>query len=409
MLELLICSVLTILPDYLYRRHVQGKRIGREITFYSVWFELRWGITTCLLLTVALITIIFYFHPTTSNATAFFRVVPIVPETSGRVVEVNVRGSSEINQGEVLFRLDDASQKAAVETARRRIGEIDAALVLAQADIAAATGQVDQAQSGLDQVLDELATKQDLMRRNADVVARRELERLETQAQGRRGALTSARAMVESAQTRLSTVLPAQRASAVAALQAAEVELAKTVVRAGIDGRVEQFALQVGDFVNPFRPAGALIPDRIGRRQLFAGFGQIEAQVIRPGMIAEAVCLSNPMVVVPLVVTQVQDIIATGQFRGGEQLIDAQQVRAPGTVTAALEPLFEGGLDRVPLGSSCIVNAYSDHHDVIADPATGTGRRLFLHLVDATSVVHAMILRVQALVLPVKLLVLSGH
>ena len=33
MLELMLCSMLTILPDYLYRRYVQGKRIGKEITF----------------------------------------------------------------------------------------------------------------------------------------------------------------------------------------------------------------------------------------------------------------------------------------------------------------------------------------------------------------------------------------
>ena len=32
MLELLLCASLTILPDYLFRRYVQGKRIGREIT-----------------------------------------------------------------------------------------------------------------------------------------------------------------------------------------------------------------------------------------------------------------------------------------------------------------------------------------------------------------------------------------
>ena len=45
MLELMLCSLVTILPDYLYRRYRQGKRIGHEITLYSVWFELRWGIT----------------------------------------------------------------------------------------------------------------------------------------------------------------------------------------------------------------------------------------------------------------------------------------------------------------------------------------------------------------------------
>jgi hypothetical protein len=39
MLELLLCSMLTILPDYLYQRFVQGKRFSKEITLYSVWFE----------------------------------------------------------------------------------------------------------------------------------------------------------------------------------------------------------------------------------------------------------------------------------------------------------------------------------------------------------------------------------
>ena len=90
MLELLLCSVLTILPDYLYRRYGQGKRIGKEITLYSVWFELRWGIVTCLMLAVGLITVIFYNHPSTTNVTALFRTVPIVPERNGRVAEIFV-------------------------------------------------------------------------------------------------------------------------------------------------------------------------------------------------------------------------------------------------------------------------------------------------------------------------------
>src|SRR4051794_6876539 len=71
MLELLVCSLLTILPDYLFRRYVQGKRLGKEITFFSVWFELRWGIILCLLLTVGLITTIFYYHPSTTNVVSY--------------------------------------------------------------------------------------------------------------------------------------------------------------------------------------------------------------------------------------------------------------------------------------------------------------------------------------------------
>src|SRR5262252_8797919 len=124
MLELMFCSLLTILPDYLYRRYVQGKRFGKEITFFSVWYELRWGITGCLMLTIGLITMIFYFHPSTTSAAVLFRTVPIVPEIPGRVEEVKVDFSAPVTKGTVLFTLDSSKQKAAVETARRRIDEV---------------------------------------------------------------------------------------------------------------------------------------------------------------------------------------------------------------------------------------------------------------------------------------------
>src|SRR5262249_4852863 len=154
--------------------------------------------------------------------------------------------------------------------------------------------------------------------------------------------------------------------SAEAALAEAQVDLAKTVVRAGVSGRVEQFALRVGDIVNPFmRPAGGLIPEGAGQQTLVAGFGQIEAQVMKGGMIAEVTCVSKPFTVIPMVVTDVQDYIAAGQFRGGEQLVDPQQVTRPGTLLVHLEPLFKGGLTGITAGSSCIANAYSNNHDVI--------------------------------------------
>ena len=118
MLELFLCSLLTIFPDYLYRRYVQGKRIGKEITLFSVWFELRWGITACLMLTVSLITMIFYFHPSTNSAVLLFRTVPILPEASGRVSEVRLDFSAPVAKDEVIFKLDSSRQEAALETAR---------------------------------------------------------------------------------------------------------------------------------------------------------------------------------------------------------------------------------------------------------------------------------------------------
>src|SRR5256714_13610604 len=147
MLELLLCSLLTIFPDYLYRRYRQGKRLGHEITLYSVWFELRWGIITCLMLTVALITMIFYFHPSTTSATLFYRTVPIVPEITGRVAEVHVDYSEQVKQGDVILRLDHSKQQASLETAQRKIAEVDATLLTAQAAILTTVGQLLEAKS----------------------------------------------------------------------------------------------------------------------------------------------------------------------------------------------------------------------------------------------------------------------
>jgi multidrug resistance efflux pump len=154
------------------------------------------------------------------------------------------------------------------------------------------------------------------------------------------------------------------------------------------------------------RPAGVLIPDNAGRL-LVAGFGQIEGQIMKVGMTAEVTCVSKPFTIIPMVVTDVQDYIAAGQFRGGEQLIDPQQVTRPGTLATFLEPLYKGGLDGVTPGSSCIANAYSSNHDEIA--ASGAIRGFALHAVDALALVHAIILRLQALVLPFQTLVFSRH
>src|SRR3954464_419215 len=135
MFELMFCSLLTIVPDYLFRRYAQGKRFGKEITFFSVWYELRWGITACVILTVCLITVIFYNHPSTTNATLYFRTVPILPETNGRVAEIYVRDSGPITSGAPIFRLDSSKQQAALETARRKIAEVEAAFVTARAEV----------------------------------------------------------------------------------------------------------------------------------------------------------------------------------------------------------------------------------------------------------------------------------
>jgi len=410
MLEFLLCSVFTILPDYLYRLYAQGKRWGKELTTFSIWYELRRGITACLILTVGLLTAIFYYHPTTTNVTSYFRTVTILPEKGGRVVEVLARNNQRVEAGDVLFRLDDTRETVAVKEARLRLAEIDASLVVARQDLAAAEGVVRTAEGQMEEIRDQLTRKNDIFKRNPAVVSAAEIERLENLLESRRGKVVAAMSNRDAVLARLEVLLPAQRASAGATLDLAEVELSKTVIRAGVSGIVEQFALETGDYVSAIlRPAGILVPDDSGVEEFYAGFNQITAQVIKPDMLAEITCFSKPFAIIPMRVSEVQNVIATGQFRPTDQLVDPQDRPRPGTLMVIMEPLYPGQAKDIPPGSKCIANAYTNNHDLIASGNLSAGAYLYYHAVDAVGIVHALILRIQALMFPIQTLVLTGH
>jgi multidrug resistance efflux pump len=187
---------------------------------------------------------VFYNHPATSNVTLFYRTIPILPETNGRVSEVSLGYSGHVEKGAPIFKLDASRQKAAVETARRRVAEVEAAMAVAENDISKAEHQLDEAKANLQLAQYELDTKQNLQRIDPSALPAREVGRVKLLVQGRTAAVNSATAARDTAQQRLSTQLQAEKASAEAALDQAEVELSKTVIRAGVNGRIEQFTLR---------------------------------------------------------------------------------------------------------------------------------------------------------------------
>jgi multidrug resistance efflux pump len=410
MLELTLCSMLTILPDYLYRRFAQGKRFGHEITLFTVWYELRWGITLCLLLTVTLITTIFYFHPATTAVNSVFRTVTIMPEASGRVAETFVESNQRVKKGDPLFKLDDAQQQAEVQTAQARIAELEAARVGVLAQLAQAEAGIAQAQANLRQSQDEYDMRASLLARNSSAISEREVEQALVRVQAQEASLAAAEATRDAVQAQLDIELPARLVTAETELAQAKVALDRTLVVAGTDGIVQQFALRPGDMVNPMlRPAGILVPDR-RVTGLVAGFGQIESGVMKVGMIGEVTCLAKPLTIIPMVVTEIQDVIAAGQVRATDQLVGVEQFSKPGTITVLMEPLYEGQLDGLPQGSTCIANAYTNNYEALQDPNISSFHAFVLHAIDATGLVHGMILRMQAIMLPMNTLVFSsGH
>ena len=362
---------------------------------------------------VSLITLIFYYHPSTSNAGPYFRTITILSEGGGRVEEIYITNNQQVEAGDPLFSLLDTSQLAAVNAASSQVSQVESAFVQLDSQLEAARGNLRQAQGALDQAKNELQKKRELASRGSQLVSQIELERLQNTVDSRSGAVDAAQANVASVIAQRDSVLPSQLESAKRALDQAEVELGKTIVYAGVDGTVSQFFLQRGDYVNPIlRPAGILIPDKgpeSGRHQIVAGFSQLATQVIHPGTLAEVACLSRPFEVIPMVVTRVQPVVAAGQLRPTDNLLDAQQRSRPGTLTVVMEPLYNDGMEGVMPGSKCIANAYTNNHALLESGEVSGLDALFYHAVDAVGVVHAIIIRIQALVMPVQMLVFGGH
>lgn len=409
MLETLICACFTLLPDYLFRRYVQGKRIGHEITFFTMWYELRWGLVTCFMAATTVITLLFYFHPSTTAVASYFRTVTILPQTGGRVEEVYVVSNQHVEAGDKVFRLESSSQQAAVDAAQSQVDEVQASIDVSDTQVTAALATVDQAQASYDLVEDDYLRNKALLDKNSPAANPAEVERQANRLHEREGQLDVAKANLEAVQENISILLPAQKASAQAALEQAQAELDKTLVVAGVSGRVEQFNLQVGDYVSPvLRPAGILVPTESGHQRFQAGFNQLASGVLKQGMVAEMGCLATPYTIVPMVVVGVQDVIPSGQFRPSDRLLDPQNNLKPGSITVFLEPLYEGGIEHLPAGSTCIANAYTSNHELLENDDISSGRRIFLHVIDTIGVVHAAGLRLRMLLLPVTTLVFSG-
>ncbi len=410
MIETMLCALITVLPDFLFRRFVQGKRIGHEITLFTMWYELRWGLTTCAILALSVITTLFYFHPASSTAASYFRTVTILPQLGGRVSEVYVNNNDTVTAGQPIFRIEDFTQQAQVQAAHAQIAQVQASLKVAETDLAQADAGIAGARAALAQSVEDLERNTTLRDEGSSAVRLAEIERLENLVAEREAQVTAAQSQRAAVVQQIEELIPAQLSSANAQLDAALTELDKTVISAGVTGRIEQFGLQVGDYVSPLlRPAGILVPSLSGHDRFQAAFNQMSAQVIKPGMIGELGCMTKPFTVIPMVVVEVQDVIPSGQIRPTDELRDVQHNKVPGSILVYMEPLYKGMADDIPPGSNCLANVYTDNHHKLEDESLGFWNKAFLHVVDTIGVVHAAGLRLRLILMPVNTLVLTGH
>ncbi|MBO0905075.1 HlyD family secretion protein [Jiella sonneratiae] len=190
--------------------------------------------------------------------------VTVMPQVSGQIAKVNVAENQKVDAGQVLFTIDQSVFKNSVEQA-------NANLESARLQVEKLKAAYGQAVADEKTARDALATAQTAFDRQAKLVksgitSRSDYDDARLALQKAQGSLASAEQAVLSAKAALAgnpdiatddhpTVLQAK-----AALDAAQIDLDHTVIRASEPGIVSQTTkLQVGQYVTPATAVMAII------------------------------------------------------------------------------------------------------------------------------------------------------
>src|SRR5215469_2847070 len=102
-------------------------------------------------------------HPRTDDAVALANVVEIVPQVSGRIIKLNVQDNEAVKTGDVLFEIDPADYKIALDKAKSDLAKLDKQIEVARSEdtqlkfkVIAAEAGVDEAKAQLKQAIDTL-------------------------------------------------------------------------------------------------------------------------------------------------------------------------------------------------------------------------------------------------------------
>jgi len=233
---------------------------------------------------------------------------------SGPVASIAVSETQAVKAGDILLTIDDADAKIAVAQAQAALAlaqrhvqgyyASDEALAgqlgARQADVASANAQIVAAQANLGNAKTELARRQNLAQSGA--VSQEELTTAQnafTQAQAALNAAEAAHAQalagVQAAGGQRATnaaqfagVSAAENPEVLAAqarLDAANLALERTVVRAPTDGIIAKKAVQVGQQVAVGTPLMTVVP--VGRAYVDANFKEGQLRKVIPGQPVE--------------------------------------------------------------------------------------------------------------------------
>ena len=330
----------------------------------------KWTVPTAALggvfLIGALIVLMNYNHPYSEISRVYFVTTPIVPEVSGRVIEVPVKGNTRVNKGDVLFRIDPAPYEAIVQQKKAQLAEASQSSVpQLKANLDVAEAAVQEAIAELNQAKKELDRRKELVKTN--VVAQREVDRWQKEYDARRASLREAEAKRKQAQVEFESEIGGENpvvARIYAELDRAQYDLDQTTVRAPADGFVTQLALRPGvrAVSLPLRPAMIFVNDET--HYYVAWFRQNSLLRLTVGAKAEVTFDGIPGKVFSGEVHDVLPVLSEGQVQPSGDMINYTRAPYPGRIPVMInitDPDYVQYLDKVPGGAFAQTAIYTEH------------------------------------------------
>jgi multidrug resistance efflux pump len=230
--------------------------------------------------------------PYTAQATVQAFLVRVAPEVSGSVIDLGVEDSQPVTAGTVLFRIDPVPYRLAVERAEAQLEAAGQSVGSSTAGVASAEASLAKAIAERENVREQTARTFELVKKKVYAEARGDQAR---------AALDTAEAAVSQAEAELERArqnLGPQGADnpqvrdAMAALQRAQLDLARTEIFAPSDGGVANLQLTIGQFVG----AGQAAMTYIDVRQIWieAAFRENSIENVEPGDPVEIVLDIRP-------------------------------------------------------------------------------------------------------------------
>lgn len=194
------------------------------------------------------------YTPYTGQARVRGYVVPVVPEVSGVVTEVSVGLNEPVVAGQVLARIAAKDYELAIANAKASLEQAGQDVGANTADVASATAAVAEAKAALELAVTQVARIEKAFESAA--VAEADVDKARSNVDLSKAQLENAKGSLEQAKQRMGQQGNdnPKLVSAQAALEDAELDLARTVLRAPRDGGVTNVRIEKGQYANAGQP-----------------------------------------------------------------------------------------------------------------------------------------------------------